>query len=239
MSQYCVLGRHGFIGSAIAKRLGNVTSFPTPDTKVVFHFASYTHPDFERNPEYHIKAILDSFNALLPYCKQRGIQFVYPSSALVYEKDTQFARFKKTLEQLAASYETRTLGVRIFPTYGPGEQRTVISSWCRQMLAGDRPKVYGDGEQARDFIFIDDVVDQILEHTASSRWQSKITDVGTGKLTKFNDIVRMINKQLGTNLEPEYVYRPSSYSEGISCQDPGPTNVSIPEGIARICKTLL
>src|SRR4026209_1572324 len=120
MSRYTVIGRAGFIGSALAARLKDVSSIPTPDTRVLYHFASHTHPRFEENPHYEMKLILDSFSQLLPYCHEHGILFVYPSSALVYERDTQFSLFKKTLEHLAACYPTRTIGLRIFPVYGPG-----------------------------------------------------------------------------------------------------------------------
>jgi nucleoside-diphosphate-sugar epimerase len=230
----CVIGRHGFLGGAIAKRLGQVSSFPTPETKVLFHFGSHVHPVFESNPEYLMKQTLDSFTQLLPLCQERGILFVYPSSALVYEKETQFSRFKKTLESLAACYKTRTLGLRIFPAYGPGEDRTVISQWCQMMKNGERPVVYGDGTQSRDFIFLDDVVDQILLLSELQLWTSRVADVGTGIRTSFNEIVSQINAALGTSIEPKYVDRPSSYSEGIACVSPLPVKVSIETGIRRI-----
>lgn len=243
MSRYCVIGRHGLLGAAIAQRLGNVTSFPTDETKVLFHFGSYTHVDFERSPEYLMKRTLDEFTTLLQLCQERGILFVYPSSALVYEKDTQFSRFKKLLEGLAGCYKTRSLGLRIFPVYGPGESRTVISQWCRAMSRAERPIVYGDGSQTRDFIYVDDAVDQILEYVDRSKWTvtPQILDVGTGISTSFNSIVETINWLLRAApwIEPQYVNRPSSYSEGIFCKNPLPTKISIEEGIRRILVSVL
>lgn len=234
----CVVGKHGLIGSALANRLGDVTSFPTRDTKVLFHFGSYTHPEFNENPHYLMKQQLDSFAELLPECQRRGIIFVYPSSALVYEKDTTFSLFKKTLEQLAGCYETRTLGLRIFPVYGPGEDRTVISQWCRQVARGEQPVIYGDGEQTRDFIYIDDVVDQILFLVESVRWKSRVTDVGTGIRTSFNSIIETISDMSGKVVEPKYISRPVDYSDGIVCGNPLPTKVSIREGVADILDSI-
>src|ERR1043166_3571118 len=121
----CILGRHGLIGSELAKRFDTVTSFPTPDTDIVFHFASYTHVAFEENPDYHMKEIIESFLFLLPYCRDHDIKFVFASSALVYEKEKDalaFSKCKKILELLASAYPN-TLGLRIFPVYGPGESR--------------------------------------------------------------------------------------------------------------------
>lgn len=230
----CIIGGHGLIGSALAARYLDVTSIPTRDTKILFHFGSHTHPRFNENPHYEMKQILDSFSQLLPFCYEHGILFVYPSSALVYERDTQFSMFKKTLEHLAACYPTRTLGLRIFPVYGPREQHTVISQWCRQMARDERPTVYGDGKQERDFIYIDDVVDQIVQLAEYPHWRDHVRDIGAGKLTSFNDIVAMINAELGTNLEPRYVQKPHDYPTGITCPRPLPVKTPVELGIRKI-----
>jgi nucleoside-diphosphate-sugar epimerase len=237
MAVNCVIGRQGFIGGALAKRLGDVSSVPNEETRVLYHFGSHVHPVFEQNPEYEMKRLLDDFSTLLPYCYKRGIKFVYPSSALVYERETTFSRFKKTLELLAGCYETSTLGLRIYPAYGPGEQRTVISKWCRQMLDGQRPAVYGDGKQTRDFIYIDDVIDQIVFMT-SERFQHRVVDIGTGVRTSFNEIVDTINRLLGSTIKPLYVDRPSSYSEGIVCPSPLPVKVSVELGIRYVLQSM-
>jgi UDP-glucose 4-epimerase len=236
MSKYCVIGRHGFLGSALAARLKDVSSIPTPDTRVLFHFASHTHPRFNENPEYEMGQVLRSFAELLPYCHEHGIVFVYPSSALVYEKDTQFSMFKKTLEHLVSCYRVVAIGLRIFPVYGPGEQHTVISQWCRQMAAGIRPEVYGDGKQSRDFIHIEDAVHQIL-YLAEARRQG-VFDIGTGVRTTFNDIVRMINEELGTSLQPEYKRKPADYPDGVVCPRPLHTQVSVEAGIRKLLSGL-
>lgn len=232
-----ILGRHGLIGSALSKQLENiaeVTSFPTKDTDILFHFASHVHPPFEENPDYHLNEILSSFLYLLPFCRDNDIYFVYPSSALVYEtdKDLAFIKTKKMIELMASIYP-KTLGLRIFPVYGPGENRTVISQWCKDMKAGKRPEVYGDGTQERDFIYIQDVVDQILELV--NQKTVGVRDIGAGKPIAFNDIIKTINKILGTDLKPIYKSAPFNYSKGIVCKYPMPTKYSIYDG----CKKLL
>jgi UDP-glucose 4-epimerase len=234
----CVIGRHGLIGSAIARQLGEVSSFPTADTRVLFHFGSPSHQAFEQNPNYHARATMDSYANLLPYCCQRGILFVYPSSALVYEKDTPFVRHKQAMEAMVRCYDCRTLGCRIFPVYGPGENRSVIAQWCRAMLAGERPVVYGDGTQARDFTYADDAARAIIEAAEGRLPQHALVDIGSGERISFNAIVRLINRELGVNLEPRYVPAPEGYSTGIVCRRRMETQVSIEEGIRRVLASI-
>lgn len=230
-----IRGRHGFIGSAVAARFREVTKQPVKGTtKIIFDFASNVHPEFDEHPELDMRHTMQSFLTDLEWCQENGAVFVYPSSALVYEKETRFSRFKKTIELFAGCYKTKTLGLRIFPAYGPGEQRTVISQWCHEMSLGLAPKVYGDGKQSRDFIYIDDVVDQILSLVENPRWTSSVVDIGTGVLTSFNEIVAAINAELGTSIQPQYVQRPFHYAEGIQCPNPLHSKVPIQAGIRRI-----
>lgn len=246
MATNCVIGRHGLIGSALARKLGEVTPFPTPDTKALFHFGSYVHTEFEKNPEWHMKQTIDSFTSLLPYCREHGILFVYPSSALVYEPPTQFSQFKMMLELLVRCYDVRSLGLRIFPTYGPGEKRTVISQWIRAMRSGNPPIVYGDGEQWRDFIYVDDAVDDICSYAScganvGGARQHVVVDIGSGVKTTFNSIVDTINFELGTRFVPKYVEVPEGYRKGILCKDPPiprSTRVTLHQGVRRILESL-
>jgi len=230
-----IIGKNGFIGSALARafiaRGYEVTSFPTPDIKILFHFGSPVHPPFEQNPDYHMQEILSSFMYLLPYCRDNNIKFVYPSSALVYEKDTMFAKSKKIMEMYASCYPD-TLGLRIFPVYGPGENRTAIAQWCEAMKKGEQPVIYGDGTQERDFIFIGDVVTQTIQLLSDKK--TGVHDVGAGNPVAFNAIVEAINRALGTSIKPKYIDQPQGYSKGIVCQNPGKIDFSIEEGVRRM-----
>lgn len=237
MSINCVIGRHGFLGGALARRFPNgVSSIPTRETKTLFYMAGHTHPTFEKNPQFEINRTLSDFKLCLDECQKNDAMLVYTSSALVYEQRTTFSTFKEMLEEIAHASPVKTLGLRIFPVYGPGEQTTVISQWCRQMLNGERPTVYGDGTQTRDFIFIEDVVDQILQ--LANVPCSRVVDIGTGISTSFNEIIDTINRYLGTTLKPKYVPRPEGYSDGIACSNPLPFKVSVETGIRRIIECL-
>lgn len=234
-----IIGRHGFLGSALEKRLGKhneITSYPTKKTRFLLHFGSPVHPPFEENPDYHMTEIIQSFLHLLPYCRDNDIKFIYPSSALVYEKETDFTRCKKIMELLASCYPN-TLGLRIFPVYGPGENRTIVSQWCDAMKGELRPEVYGDGSQWRDFVYIDDAVEQII--TLANSKATGIRDIATDFVpTTFNDIIKLINDELGTKLKPKYIKAPKGYSDGIGSKKPGKCSIMIDEGIRRICQKI-
>lgn len=243
--KYCVIGKHGFIGSRLAAKLESqgheVVSTPTKDCDTVFHFGSPTHIPFADNADFHIKETLDSFLFLFPFCRDYKIKLIYPSSALVYEpdKDIAFSRVKKILELLQGAYDTESLCVRIFPVYGETEKgrrnTTAIYKWCEQLSKGQQPVIYGDGFQIRDFIHLDDVVDTLI---AMEKDATGIQDIGAGKPYSFVEIVDLINKELGTFLNPKFVPAPPGYAQGIMCKTPVPTKVSLEEGIKRICQTL-
>lgn len=238
MATYCILGRHGFIGSALSKKLTSlghkVVSNPTPMCDVVVHLAMPTHLEFEKNLPYQMNEAVQSFLTLLPFCKQNDIYFVYASSALLYEneKKTPFKNCKLVQEILADAYGGETLGLRIFPVYGIGETHTAISQACLKMKRGEAPTVYGDGTQTRDFIYIDDVVDAMVDMINAH--QTGIRDIGSGIPTSFNQIIAEINKFLGKDITPRYVKAPAGYSRGITCWNPVTTRVSINAGIRKI-----
>lgn len=233
MAKYCVIG-NGFLATALKKKLGpDCHWYPDKDTETIFYLGGTTHMDFEKNFEWFLKKELTQFNAVLEYCVANKIHLIYPSSALVYERPTKFSTFKLFLEDMAEKeHKELSLGVRMFPVYGPGENKTVISKWCREMKAGKRPEVFGDGTQTRDFVHIDDVVWYLID-LAKSKTKGLI-DIGHGHATSFNDIVDRINKILGINLKPIYIPAPETYAKGIFSQNPLPVRTPLAEGIKKI-----
>ena len=67
------------------------------------------------------------------------------------------------LKSFWQSYQLETVALRYFNVYGPRQDPSspysgVLSIFCDRLLAGEAPKIFGDGEQSRDFIYVDDVV---------------------------------------------------------------------------------
>ena len=72
------------------------------------------------------------------------------------------------------------------------------------MLQGDSPVIYGDGEQTRDFIYVDDVVEANLLAASTPHVSGEVFNIASGESLSVNQLVKILNQVLGTSLEPEY-----------------------------------
>ncbi len=235
-----IIGRKGFIGSALARRFKDICPYPHKDSKYLFFFGSpSSQVIFKDSLDYSINETISGFINVVRFCRDHGIKLIYPSSATVYAKNSSYAYCKSALEEIHQAYGGNILGLRLFAGYGVGEEHkgeyaSIIYKFCKQMKNGERPIIWGNGTQSRDFVYIEDMVDNILK----LKDENGIFDVGTGINTTFNSIVDMINEQLGTVIKPEYVNAPVNYMKDTPCQNPVEVKISVKEGIKRICESL-
>jgi len=101
-----------------------------------------------------------------------------------------------------------TLALRYFNVFGPkqdpkSEYAAVVPRFISRTLAGESPIIYGDGEQSRDFIFVQDVVAANLL-AAASDVQGTHLNVACGQAFTVNEVARIINEILDLDLEPIY-----------------------------------
>ncbi len=100
--------------------------------------------------------------------------------------------------------------LRYFNVFGPRQTpesryAAVIPKFIAAMLAGGRPAIYGDGEQTRDFTYIDNVVDaNVNAALAEGRLGGATVNIGAGGSYSLNELVARLNRILGTALEPVY-----------------------------------
>ena len=87
------------------------------------------------------------------------------------------------------------------PRQNPHGEAGVNAIFIGLMLEGRRPKIFGSGEAVRDYLFVDDVVEANV--LAVDRASREMVNLGTVP-TSVNDIVRAVNRILGTSLEPVY-----------------------------------
>lgn len=202
---------------------------------VIYHFGSASSILSYRGNETQLAdAEIQQFVNILRFSKKKHVKrFIYPSTASLYLGNVQgrgnvlnpsniYAAVKFAEEQIAKCYidDVKTLGLRIFMTYGPGEESkgiraSPISLFMRDILKGNSPIVFGDGSQARDPIFIDDLV-EILNNILYNDDTIGVRDICTGNLISFNEIISKINKSASTNIVPTYLPRPRLYIEGSS-----------------------
>jgi ADP-L-glycero-D-manno-heptose 6-epimerase len=81
----------------------------------------------------------------------------------------------------------------------------IYQLYC-QMQKGQRPRVFIDGEQKRDFVYVADVVEGTLQAGASSA--SGAFNIGSGMASSFNELIACLNQAMGTALAPEYFDNP-------------------------------
>jgi UDP-glucose 4-epimerase len=109
-------------------------------------------------------------------------------------------------------------------------------------MKGIPPVIYGDWNQTRDFIYVEDVERATMVVMEKKLSKFEIVNIGTGKNTSFNEIVEIINRKLGKNIKPKYVPNPiknyvfhtlADTSKAEKLLDFKP-RVSLEEGVDRI-----
>ena len=106
-------------------------------------------------------------------------------------------------------YGLETVCLRYFNVFGPrqdprSEYAAVIPRFSTRLLAGRGPTIYGDGEQTRDFTYIDNVVDANWQAANHPRAAGEAFNIGCGTRTSLNHLVAQLNTILGTQLQPVY-----------------------------------
>lgn len=98
--------------------------------------------------------------------------------------------------------------LRLFNTFGPGQTLSpyvgVVTIFVNAIASGETPMVYGDGNQCRDFVHVDDVADALVA-AVSSNISRETINVGTGVPTSVNAILSYLNAAMGTSVPGRHV----------------------------------
>jgi len=152
---------------------------------------------------------------LLELCRKHETPFVFTSTCLVYDTfdgtdaiseehpvkpHSPYSASKLSAEALALSYhQTYDLPVivlRPFNTYGPFQRSTgeggVVATFLHRALTGESLLVYGDGEQSRDLLYVEDCADFIVSSAFQERAVGRIINAASGRETKVNELAEMI-----------------------------------------------
>lgn len=173
----------------------------------------------EWDGQYLMRNNYEYSKTLLHYCLARQIPFLYASSAAVYGAGREFREdpafehplniygyskvlFDRYVRKLLPGASSQIVGLRYFNVYGPYEQHkgnmaSVAYQFYRQQQQGEPLTLFegsdnfGNGEQRRDFVFVEDVAEVnlwFLRH----RDKSGIFNVGTGRSQTFNDVANAL-----------------------------------------------
>ena len=177
---------------------------------------------------YCMNNIVGTVN-MMEAARQNGVKkFVYASSSSVYGDEpvlpkkegregnllSPYAVTKRADEEWAKQYTRHygldTYGLRYFNVFGRrqdpnGAYAAVIPKFIKQLLNGERPTINGDGQQSRDFTYIENVIEANLKAClAHSDAAGEVFNIAYGGREYLNDIYDGITKALGTDIEPIY-----------------------------------
>jgi ADP-L-glycero-D-manno-heptose 6-epimerase len=184
---------------------------------------------------------VNAFKRLLQYIVKNKIKLIYASSAATYgltappntvgsgELPANIYGYSKLIcdnivqQTLKENPKAHIVGLRYFNVYGPRESykmsvkmSSMVWQLYLQMKEGNNPKIFKHGEQKRDFVYIKDI---LRANIISLTTPSGIYNVATGKPEDFNKIVTELNKNLKTNLEPEYIHNPYKFFQEFTQAD--------------------
>jgi nucleoside-diphosphate-sugar epimerase len=99
--------------------------------------------------------------------------------------------------------------LRYFNVFGPRQDPTsqysgVLSRFMLAILKGEPPTIYGDGEQTRDFTYIDNIVDLTLRACESPEASGKVFNGGTSARISINEVVQLLGTITGKTIRPQY-----------------------------------
>lgn len=169
--------------------------------------------------------IIGTFNILQAAKKYRIKKVIFASSVLVYGPSpdllnedvcpnpiSPYALSKYAGERLcqifSSNYNLPTVCLRYFNVYGPGQSfnsGAVIPFLVNTFLKNKRPKIFGNGKQIRDFVFVEDVVRANLKAIASKFRRGEIFNVASGEPTSILEVINILNRILSKNIKPIFV----------------------------------
>lgn len=197
------------------------------EADVIFHQAAFTSvPGSFEEPIGVTTRNCTGTATVMDIAVDQGVEnIVLASSAAVYGSgsplpkiedhsvapESPYAATKYYTEEMAQQIGNRVgidvVALRYFNVFGPrqdpdGEYAAVIPKFINLILKGDRPIIFGDGEQSRDFIFVKDVVDANI--SAAKTDISGVFNVASGTSVTINELVSELNRVSNADVEPIY-----------------------------------
>jgi UDP-N-acetylglucosamine/UDP-N-acetyl-alpha-D-glucosaminouronate 4-epimerase len=194
------------------------------DVEVVFHEAAIPSvPRSVEEPEQtHIASVDGTFNLLLTSRQQKVRRVVYAASSSAYGDQPTLPKVEDmapdplspyAVAKLVGEYYCQvftrvygleTVSLRYFNVFGPrqdpGSQYSgVVSRFISALCSNQTPVIFGDGEQSRDFTYIDNVVSANLKAATTSKGVGKVINVALGERITLNQLLGELKQLIGCN----------------------------------------
>lgn len=186
------------------------------------------------NPASYIQNNIEGFMNLLEACRKFNCpRLIYASSSSVYGNSTEvpfkettrtdqpvsiYAATKKSNELMAytysALYRLQTIGLRFFSVYGPyGRPDMAPILFAHAIHKNETIKIFNQGNLARDFTFVDDIVEGItriittpgIKHEIQPGIPASVYNIGHGSPVKLLDFIHLLEKNFGKTVPKEFV----------------------------------
>jgi UDP-glucose 4-epimerase len=188
----------------------------------VYHLAALVSvPQSILYPREYTRVNVGGAVSLMEAMRDTGVgRVVFTSSGAIYgaqprrparendppRPDSPYAVSKWSAEQyihtIGELWGIETVALRVFNAYGPGQSlpvshAPVVPRFLQQALTGGSLIVFGDGEQTRDYVYVDDVVDALAAAATARGISRSVINVGSGRATSVNELIRAIERATG------------------------------------------
>jgi nucleoside-diphosphate-sugar epimerase len=192
------------------------------DVELVFHEAAIPSvPRSIENPrQTHIASVESTFSLLLASQERKVRRIVYAASSSAYGDQPALPKIETMLPEPLSPYAVaklvgehycqvftrvyglETISLRYFNVFGPRQDPSsqysgVISRFISALLRDETPVIYGDGEQSRDFTFIDNVVDANLKAAESAKGIGQVINIASGERISLNELLAELKDLTG------------------------------------------
>lgn len=194
---------------------------------VVYHIAGITPlPDCQNMPVEAVDVNVRGTVIILDLARKYGVKkVIFASTSAVYENNTDFPSVEEYVEKPSLLYPSTKYTAELFckafsdaygipvvclrfaNVFGPHidclrTQPPVIGYIIRELYYGRTPVIHSTGEQQRDFIYVDDLVDLALRVKKAEHFD--VVNVSTGRTVTINELYKIIANCMGIDKEPEY-----------------------------------
>lgn len=198
--------------------------------ELVYHEAAIPSvPRSVANPRETHRACVEATFSLLLAARERGVRrVIYAASSSAYGDQPELPKREEMrpdplspyavaklvgeyyAQVFTRAYNLETVCLRYFNVFGPRQDPTsqysgVISRFIAALFTGERPVIFGDGLQSRDFTYIANVVDANLRAAETAKGVGQVINVANGERITLNELLAVLKRLAGKEeVEPEY-----------------------------------